>query len=138
MKTLKMTLLSLTALAFFLIPLEALANRPVVRVQVRPSAPRVHVSTRLSHRCGNEIRPIRSYKAKKRYSLTIQDRWMAKTLAYETGIPKRWLLDDRKSGYSWVKIGHKWGVSRRMVRSVLAESRRIHQRPRMERCLTSR
>jgi len=138
MKTLRMTLLSLTALAFFLIPLEAFANGPVVRVQVIPSVSRIKVSTTLSHRHNHRVKAQRVKKCRKRNTLTMADRWMAKTLAYETSVPKRWLLSDRARGFSWAKIGHRRGISRNLIRTTLAESHRVHYQPRMKKCLTSR
>ena len=133
-----MAILSLAALVIFLNPIDALANRAVVRVQVRPSAPRIQVRTNISHRHENRVQPRRVKKYYKRHTLTVQDRWIATTLSYETGVPKRWLLDDRTRGYSWVKIGRRWDMSRRMVRFALAESQRVHSQPRNVRCLTSR
>jgi len=107
-------------------------------VQVRPSAPRIHVSRSAHLSCGNQTLPTRGYKHKKRIRLTDQDRWMARVLAHEADVPSRWLLDDRARGYSWVKIGRYWGMSRRLVRVTLAESQRVHYQPRRLHCSTGR
>ncbi len=140
MKTLRMTLLSISVLAFFLIPLDALARRPVVRARtvVSSHTPGVQISVRNSGRCGNAVQPVRGHSHQRRYRLTEKDQWLAIQMSRRSGVPRRWLLDDRLDRNSWYKIGRMWGMSRRSVGRLLAESRRVNFDPQIVRCLTRR
>jgi hypothetical protein len=120
MKTLRMTLLSLTALAFFLIPADSFAGPTKFRVRAKVRTPHVHVD--YSYRDHNQM--------------TRQDRQIAKRLAKYTGVSKRHLLKLRARGFRWSEIGRLYEMPRGLVRAAQStRSWREFNRPR-HKCLT--
>ncbi len=114
MKTLKMTLLSFAALAFFLFPADAFAGPSKYRVRVKAYRPMVQIDQ--SQRIHMRIQ---------------QDRQRARRLAAYTRYSARRFLEYRARGWSWSKIGRRFDVPRKVMRaSRSTESWRKFLRPR--------
>ena len=124
MKTLKMTFLGLCALAFFMIPIDALAWRTDVRVRVGTPSPQVRVKVRPNGWCGTHSGSNGRHR-QEIHHLTKRDYRVAKRLARSTGIYWKSLIKDRSRGYSWVEIGRMWGVPRKLVSLALNDFRTV-------------
>jgi len=84
-----------------------------VRIRARLKTPHVTVQYQngpVQHQ--NNRRSVRPFI----YRITPRDRAIARRLAWETGHRKIVLLDLRARGLSWRQIGHRLGISRRVVR----------------------
>ncbi len=139
MKSMKLILLGLCSLAFFLIPIDAHAGRVVVRVAVKKPVRQVRVVKTVrqvqvvKHSPQMKVKPhgwcgtgssSHRISRERPYVLTRLDKWMATRLSRESGVSRRFLLKDRSRKYSWNEIGRMWSMPKRMVRRALADGRR--------------
>ena len=124
MRTARMTLLSLIALALLIGPgairnaeagirVRATVRTPVVRIQVG-SRPAYHSC---NYRCDHQPNRYRTADL-----ITRRDRRIAKRLAWYTGLPTREVLRLKRMGYGWREIGRWLDVPPRVVSASL-ESR---------------
>jgi hypothetical protein len=117
MKTMRTSILGLTATALILV---ALAPRPAdagIRVSATLRTPNIgiHLSTGQPDRCPGCVRvplPVRRHAGLR---LAKHDRQVAARLADFTGVRKQELLRLRRHGYSWLQIGLHLGLSRQAV-----------------------
>ncbi len=130
MKTLRMTILSLSALIVFLSSSQALAGSTDLRIRTRVRMPMIKVDVGPSIRCGNDSRMY----VRRALHVTRQDRRIARRLSGYTGIPSYEFLELRDRGFKWSKIARRLDLSRRVVRAAhSAKSWRRFLRP-IHRC----
>ena len=129
MNTLKMIILSLSALILFSIPTEALAGPSDVRIRAKFRTPQVRVDVNLGTRYVT-VRNNLLHRDQRSLRLSRLDRQIAKRLASYTGMSKHRLLKYRANGYRWSEIGRWLDLPRRVVRAARsAESWREFLRP---------
>ncbi len=103
-------LLTLSLLALLLVG----ANDASARVRVRATVYTPYGAVRIDNsHSGRYSAPRRHLN----YTITRQDRRIAKRLARYTGVSKREILRLRRQGYRWSEIGRRLDVSRRVVRA---------------------
>ena len=129
MKTLRMTILSLSALIIFLSSTQAYAGTSDVRIRAKVRTPYVKVDVRTGDRRGNDHRVGRvSYGHGLRVSK--HDKQMAGRLASYMDISRHELLVMLDRGYRWSEIRRHYGLSRKAVRAARsARSWRVFMRP---------
>lgn len=120
MKRMRMTLLSLMALALLVAPVIVQAAEAGIRFNVAVSTPHVRV------RVGNAPSGYRIYKRGylpvRRlivYKIGTRDRKIALRLAQYTGMPARELVHLRHRGYTWFEIGRWLGLPRPVIRAAM-------------------
>ena len=137
MKTLKMTILSLSALIIFLAPgqLQAGETKIKFRAGIRTPLVRVDVSNSIrrdkhDQRHGVQSRHFRHHSKK--------DRKMAARLSDYSGFSQYRFLKMRDRGMRWSEIAYRLDLSKRVVRAASsAKSWRAYFRP-VHRCGTIR
>lgn len=107
MKTLRMSILSLSVLVLFLIPSESMAKErnPHVRVNVKNA---VHTG----HHAQRHLKQNRYFR-----HLSQRDRLMATRLAGYMGTSTYKILVLRDRGYRWSEIGRRLDLSRRAIQA---------------------
>ncbi len=124
MKTLKMTFLGLCTLAFFIIPIDALAGWSNVRLRVVIQIPQIGVNVYSSGWRGTHSSSYGSYR-REIHRVTKWDRRVAGKLSRYTGISRHSLLEYRSRGYTWVEIGRWLDVPRKLLRKALKNNRDV-------------
>ena len=118
MKTTRMTTVALAALTILLGL--GLAEDAEARIRVKATLRTPHVgvvydSGPLAYR-DLPLRPlpVRYYE---RVRITKRDRRIAQRLAWYTGVPRRELIQAKRAGYTWMEIGRRLDVPRRVVKA---------------------
>lgn len=137
MKTLRMSILSLSALILLISAAEATAGDVKVRGRISIRTPEVSVT--VGHRDGARkvLRKRTGREASRRYRhLSKGDQARAARLAVYTGISRVKFMELRLRGYSWRRIAHRLDLPVRLVRAArTAESWRDFRRPHIRRCV---
>ena len=116
MKTLRMTILSLSALILFLAPSQTQAGTRDVRVRARVSTPYVRVD--FNHGQQYDGSHYRQMRNNRHFSnLSKQDRKMARRLAEYTGHSSYRIMMLRDRGYRWSEIAYRLDLPRQVVRA---------------------
>jgi len=130
MKTLRMTVLSLSALILFLVPTQSQAATWDLRVRTRVRTPHIRVNVGRDNRCADN-----GYSTDRQYrtfpNLTHRERRMARRLAGYTGYPSYKIMMLKNRGFSWSEIAFRLDVPRRVVRAARSERswRRFNSKP---------
>lgn len=124
MKTQKMNLISLTALALLLTfgAVGEAQARIRVRATVRTPYGGVQVDNG-AYRQGRGYRQTLPVRHRQEIRITKKDRKIARRLGRYTGVPKRELIHLKAMGYSWGEIGNWLGVSRKAVRAAKSQKK---------------
>jgi hypothetical protein len=122
MKTLKMNLICLPALALLLILGAADEAQARIRVKATVRTPYGVVQVdNGAHRQGRGYRRALPARQRQEFRLTKKDKKVARRLGRYTGVPKRELLQMKRMGYSWGEIGNWLGVSHKAVRAAKSQ-----------------
>ena len=123
MKTLKMTFISLPALALLLFV--GAADEAQARIRVKGTLRTPHGSIQVDNGAYHHTRGYRRalpVRYQEQHRVTKRDRKIAGRLGRYTGASKRELIQLRKQGYSWREIGRWLGVPRRVVRAAKSQA----------------
>ncbi len=130
MKTLRMTIWSLSALIIFLTASQSMAGTSNVRIRAKVRTPQVRVDVRTPVRCGNGYVKPRTH-GRRHHHISQQDRRIATRLANYTDISRYEILDLRDRGYRWSEIARYFELPRKMMRAAQSSrSWRAYQKPR--------
>lgn len=143
MKKMRMSVLSLIALALLVGPGIVQAAEAGIRFNATLHTPNVRV------RVGNT--PLGHYRVYKRgylpirrlqpYRIGKRDLKIAHRLARYTGVPARELIQLKRQGYSWIEIGRWLSLPRRVVRAAMHQrswNLFLREEQRLVRCGTYR
>jgi len=136
MKTLRMTILTLSAFILMTTAAEATAGGLQVRGRIAIRTPQVQVTIGKRHGVRKVVCRTARHEAGWRYhQLNKRDKARARRLAIHTGIPKDHFMELRLRGYSWREVAHRLDLSMRLVRAArTAETWRDFRRPHIRRC----
>lgn len=116
MKTLKMAILSLSALIVFLAPTQTLAGSSDFGIRVKVRTPQVRVNVGTRDRSGSDY-VWRTGQDRSSLHLSKRDYRMAARLADYTGISKHRIMKMRSRGHSWSEIGYRLDLPKRVIRA---------------------
>ncbi len=129
MKTMRMTILSLSALIIFLTASPSVAGPADVRIRAKVRTPLVRLNLNTGFTCGNVTVERHSYK-KRSLRTTQKDRRIATRLSRYSGIPKYEILFMRDRGYRWSEIARYFELPRKVVRAAQSSrSWKKYQKP---------
>ena len=121
MRKMRTTILSVTALAMFILPFKASNADAKVRVNATLRTPtvRIHVGNDYANYKRGYKRRHRPTRTHMYVWITRQDRAIAHRLAWYTGVPSREFIQLKRQGYRWPEIGRWFYVSRPVVRAAM-------------------
>ena len=136
MKTLRTTILALSAIILMTHAAEATAGGLRVSGRIAIRTPGVQVTIGKRDGVRKVVRRTIRQEAGWRYhQLSDRDKARARRLAIHTGIPKNHFMELRLRGYSWREVAHRLDLPMRMVRAArTAETWRDFRRPHIRRC----
>jgi hypothetical protein len=147
MKRLRISLLSITALAVLVMPgMPGLLKNATAGVRVRATLHTPNVSIRVGNMPSRHYRsyvrkPLPIRRVHHQVIITRQDRKIAKRLAWYTGVPARELLFLKKRGFTWRSIGRWLDLPRTTMRAAMTQrswKRFLRHEQRMACCNTTR
>jgi hypothetical protein len=122
MKRLRISLLSIAALAVLVVPGMMRDANAGVRVKATVHTPNVTVrigNTPSSHYRSFVRKPLPTRRVYRHVIITQQDRKIARRLARYTGVPARELIFLKSRGFTWVTIGRWLELPRGTVRAAM-------------------
>lgn len=129
MKTLRMTILSLSALIIFLTASQSMAGPSDVRIRAKVRTPLVRVDVRTNHQYANDCQGRRIYPRRSRH-ISHEDRRIASRLSSYSGISKYEILELRDRGYRWSEIARYFDLPRKVMRAAQSSrSWQAYQKP---------
>ena len=124
MKRLRISLLSITAVAVLVGP--GMLKDATAGVRVRATLHTPYVSVRVGnspyrHHRSRVRKPLPIRRVQQHVIITRQDRKIAKRLARYTGVPNRELLFLKSRGFNWMSIGRWLDLPQTTVRAAMSK-----------------